>query len=70
MKTSCQRHEFSLHEPTPPTSAPAWWSGILANCRGVLDRLVPMGYQDEFGFHLGQDFAQGMQESAPRQVLR
>ncbi len=29
------------------------FAGILAKLRAALDRQVPVGYQDENGFHLG-----------------
>jgi hypothetical protein len=29
------------------------FAGILAKLRAMMDKQVPMGYQDENGFHLG-----------------
>ena len=31
------------------------FAGILAKLRAAMDRQVPLGYQDENGFHLGAE---------------
>jgi hypothetical protein len=37
----------------------SWTSTLRFKCRSLFDRLIPVGYQDEDGFHYGN-------QSAPR----
>jgi hypothetical protein len=34
-------------------------AGILARVRALVDRQIPVGYQDEAGFHLGKEPKRG-----------
>jgi len=47
-------HKTTAH--IPQTSSPSvepWLETVMAKMRASLDKLIPVGYQDESGFHAG-----------------
>lgn len=66
MRTACEPDELGLHHPSLPASAPTWWSSLETSFRKAYDSVVPLGYQDEWGFHLGPEPEPDLQEPTSR----
>jgi len=48
------KHAATMHKPMPETaSVGLMFHGIIAKLRNAMRFEVPVGYQDETGFHMG-----------------
>jgi len=49
-----QKHAVTMHKPMPDTaSLELMFHGIIAKLRNAIRLEIPIGYQDETGFHMG-----------------
>jgi hypothetical protein len=55
MQSATVPGELRLSKPTPPTAGQPWRTRWRAACQGALEKLAPLGYQDQTGFHFGPE---------------
>lgn len=53
MKTPCGQRKTSLEATALPALYLTGWSKLRTAWEGVLEKLAPLGYEDETGFHFG-----------------